>query len=213
MPFLQNFDLQNFVVTMVILVIAITLHEAGHAYAANWCGDDTPKRQGRLSFSPIDHLDPIGTVCMALTVIVGFGLGWGRAVQVNMYNFKHPRWDMLKVAVAGPLMNLIQAVLYAIAIRVCEAKAWSAIGDFQYNFLVTGVEINVALIFFNLIPIPPLDGSKVLSALLPDNHAKSYDNFMNGFGKYILLILIFTHATYYIIGPPVAACTALLVGL
>ena len=197
---------------MVILIIAITLHEAGHAFAADWCGDNTPRAQGRLTFNPIDHLDPLGTLMMAFTVVAHFGLGWGRPVQVNPLKIKHPRWDMLKVAVAGPLMNVVQAIVYAIAIRICIAHPSFGTSDFQFNFLLTGVEINLSLIFFNLIPVPPLDGSKVLSVLLPIEAARSYDNFMNGVGRFILIILVVTSTVRLIIGPPVDLFTQLLVG-
>ena len=196
---------------MVILILAITLHEAGHAFAADWCGDNTPRSQGRLTINPIDHLDPFGTLMMAFTLIAGIGLGWGRAVIVNPSNFKHPRWDMLKVAIAGPLTNVAQAILFTIIIRVCVATH-AGMSDFQYNFLGKAIQINVVLVLFNLIPIPPLDGSKVVSALLPIDTARTYDRFMNGVGQFVIIALVLTHATSYLIGIPAVNITDMLTG-
>jgi len=207
----QNFDFQNFLVSMVILIIAITLHEAGHAFAADWCGDNTPRSQGRLTINPIDHLDPIGTLMMAFTLIAGIGLGWGRSVIVNPSKFKHPRWDMLKVAIAGPLTNVAQAILFTIIIRVCVATH-AGMNEFQYNFLGRAIQINVVLVLFNLIPIPPLDGSKVLSALLPVEAARTYDRFMSGVGQFLVIALVMTHATRYLIGDPAVNITNMLTG-
>lgn len=208
----QNFDLQNFVVSFVILILAITLHEAGHAFAADWCGDNTPRSQGRLTFNPLDHLDPIGTILMVFTLVTGFGLGWGRAVIVNPHKFRHPRWDMLKVAIAGPIMNVFQAIFYTVVIRVCEAISPTTLSDFQYNFLATGIQINIALILFNLIPIPPLDGSKVLSVLLPIDAAMSYDKLMGNIGRGLVLLLVLTHMTRYIVSYPAVHLTNMLTG-
>ncbi len=197
---------------IVVLIIAITLHEAGHAFATDWCGDDTPRLQGRLTINPIDHLDPIGSVMMVVSSLFGIGLGWGRAVQFHPFRLKHPRWDVLKIAIAGPATNLIQALVYAAALRICESNHMFDRGSSQYTVLSIGVQVNVALVFFNLIPVPPLDGSKVLSALLPIDAAQAYDTFMMGVGRYALALLVVTHATNYIIDVPVFVVYYVLLG-
>ena len=92
--------------SMVALVICITIHEFAHAYSAYRAGDDTPKAQGRISLNPLDHLDPMGTIMMVVSSLSGFGIGWGKPVQINPYNFRHPRWDNLRVSLWGPLSNL-----------------------------------------------------------------------------------------------------------
>jgi Zn-dependent protease len=208
----SNFNPQDFFTMMAVLIIAITLHEAGHAYATDWCGDDTPRMQGRLSINPIDHLDPFGSVMMVISSIYGIGIGWGRAVQFHPFRLKHPRWDILKIAIAGPATNVIQALLYAFADRVCQSHNIFAYASSQDLFLTMGVKVNIALVLFNLIPVPPLDGSKVLSVLLPTDMSIAYDSFMMGVGRFALIILVFSHATDYIIGKPVEFIYQLLLG-
>ena len=107
--FFGDFDPYRFVLTMAALVICITVHEFAHAYSAYRAGDDTPRLQGRISLNPLDHLDPVGTIMMVVSSISGFGIGWGKAVQINPYNFRHPRWDNLRVSLWGPLSNILTA--------------------------------------------------------------------------------------------------------
>ena len=204
--------LMHWAITMLVLIVAITFHEFGHAIAADRLGDNTPRSQGRLTINPIDHLDPLGTLMMAVSTYTGFGIGWGRPVLVQFSSLRHPRRDMMLVALAGPATNVIQALIFAVAVRLNDAQGWVPAGSAGDELLTTGVWINLALIFFNLIPITPLDGSKVLSALLPLRQAQAYDRFMGTFGLILFLGLALTRASSYIIGPPVLFCYRLLVG-
>lgn len=179
----------NFVfMQLLAFVLCITVHEFAHAISAYRLGDPTPRRQGRVSLNPLDHLDPLGTLMVILMVLTGArGIGWGKAVQVNPANFDHPRRDMMLVAAAGPFSNLVFAVLIAIAMRLFAQSMTPSLVD----FLVFMVYMNVALMFFNLIPIAPLDGSKILVGLLPADSAYRYELTMFRFGPILLLLLVF----------------------
>lgn len=172
---------------MATLIICITVHEFAHAYSAYRAGDDTPRAQGRISLNPIDHLDPMGTIMMVLSTISGFGIGWGKPVQINPGNFRHPRWDDLRVSLWGPLSNLLTAAAVGTVIRF-----WGPhMTDPVYMFTQTLVLISIVIALFNLIPISPLDGSHIMAALLPREQAIAYGRFMAQFGLLILLGLIF----------------------
>ncbi len=202
----------GWVQTMVVLIIAITIHEFARAIAADRLGDNTPRSQGRISLNPADHLDPLGTLMMAVSTYTGFGIGWGKPVQYNPGNLRRPRWDPLLIAAAGPLSNVLQALLFTAAVRLNTGQHWFAPDSPGDQILSTGIWINLALTFFNLIPIPPLDGSKVLSALLPLRHAQAYDRIMGTFGLILFFALAFTHAAFYLIGPPITFFYGILVG-
>ena len=197
---------------MVVLIVAITIHEFGHAFAADRLGDNTPRSQGRISINPIDHLDPLGTLMMAVSTYTGFGIGWGKPVQYNPGNLRRPRRDPLIIAIAGPITNVAQTLVFTVAVRLCEARGWVEVGSQGDRLLLTGIWINLALVFFNMIPIPPLDGSKVLSALLPIDQARAYDRLMGTFGLLLFFALAFTGALSYIIGPPMRFFYEILVG-
>lgn len=173
---------------LLAFVLCITVHEFAHAISAYRLGDPTPKRQGRVSLNPLDHLDPLGTLMVILMVLTGArGIGWGKAVQVNPANFDHPRRDMMLVAAAGPFSNLVFAVVIAVAMRLFAQSMTPSLEE----FLIFMVYMNVALMFFNLIPIAPLDGSKILVGLLPADSAYRYELTMFRFGPILLLLLVF----------------------
>ncbi|MGQ9881205.1 MAG: site-2 protease family protein [Armatimonadota bacterium] len=179
----------NFVfMQLLAFVLCITVHEFAHAISAYRLGDPTPKRQGRVSLNPLDHLDPLGTLMVILMVLTGArGIGWVKEVQVNPANFDHPRRDMMLVAAAGPFSNLVFAVVIAVAMRLFAQSMTPSLVD----FLIFMVYMNVALMFFNLIPIAPLDGSKILVGLLPADSAYRYELTMFRFGPILLLLLVF----------------------
>ncbi len=185
---------------MVTLVICITIHEFAHAITAYRSGDDTPRAQGRLSLNPIDHLDPFGTVMIVISSLSGFGFGWGKPVLVNPYNFKNPRWDSLKVSLWGPLSNLLTAAIMGTLLRFYA----HAMPLGLLTFAATLTIISISLALFNLLPIGPLDGSRIVASLLPINKAEGYNRFMAQYGLLIFLGLIFLapRVLPIILGPP-----------
>ena len=173
------------------LLILLTFHEFGHAWTALKCGDDTARLQGRVSLNPVVHIDPIGTVLLPLLMIFlspnisRFMIGWAKPVPVNPYNLRNPRLDDILVSLAGPAMNLVLAVaLMALGRAGIIANAEQFVG-----LCVRFASISLLLCFFNLIPIPPLDGSRILFMLLPSR----YDNItatLNQYGPFILLAVV-----------------------
>lgn len=211
---MQNFDLKYFLIGLIVIVCSITLHEFGHAISAYKLGDDTPRRDGRITLWPDKHFDPLGFLMIVLTMLTGFGLGWGRPVMVDPRNFRHPRRDMIIVALCGPLMNLLLAVIAGLILRVAlhgEGTAWltGVPEQFVWSFLI----INLSLMFFNLIPIPPLDGSKILAGLLPYDLAFRYQRLMDQWGMVLLILLLVTRSVGHITQPAVMSTIHLLLGL
>jgi len=172
---------------MFVLIISLTVHELAHAKSAELAGDDTARMAGRISINPLDHLDPVGTIMMVLSSLSGFGIGWAKPVPVNPARFRHPRWDNLKVSLWGPLSNLILAFLFAQVLRFFGAQ----LGYIDKLIVINFVVINIMLALFNLLPITPLDGSHIMSSLLPIKHARRYDIFMMRYGFMILIGLVF----------------------
>lgn len=177
----------------VALIVAATVHEFAHAYVAYRLGDPTPRAMGRLTLNPLAHLDPIGSL---MILLVGFG--WAKPVQINPANFADWRRDSILVALAGPLANVTLVFLLGLPFKLELVDSGSGV---LFGLLGWGLQINAMLAVFNLIPIPPLDGSKVLVGLLPGNLAISYAR-VERFGFLILLALIFTRALPAIVIPP-----------
>ena len=167
-----------FIIVAGLLVFSLAVHEFAHAWVADKLGDPTPRYQGRLTLDPRAHLDPIGTLAIFL-----IGFGWGRPVMFDPYNLKNPKFDTAKIALAGPVMNLVVAVICSILLKTIGGSALSTI-------LITAISLNVMLAIFNLVPVSPLDGSKILLALLPKATAYEYDKFMRQYGSWVLLFLI-----------------------
>jgi Zn-dependent protease len=168
-----------------VLLLALTLHEYGHAWAAVHFGDPTPKEAGRLTLDPLKHLDPLGTIFMFVA-----HFGWAKPVPVNPANFTHPRAD-LWVSLAGIIANLVQAVLYALVWHGLRYAFPAALGLGVRRFLLLGIMVNLSLALFNLLPIFPLDGSHVAKNLLPRRQAYRFSVFSERYGAMILFGLLF----------------------
>lgn len=187
-----------------VLLLSLTIHEAAHAWSADKLGDPTARLLGRVSLNPLVHIDWIGTVLLPIIAVVSrFPLiGWAKPVPVNLGNLRHPRRDFMIVAAAGPISNFLQAFAAAAVLRT----VWDgAIGDEGPGVLVTflfyAVQVNLLLAFFNLIPIPPLDGGNVLLGLLPPNLAAVLDQ-VRQVGFLILYALMLTGIVSAWIMPP-----------
>jgi Zn-dependent protease len=162
-----NFDAQSFFAGLAAFVVAVTIHEFMHAFTAYQLGDATAARLGRVTLNPVAHFDPLGFFMLIFLLLGGIGLAWGRPVPVNPANFRNPKRGMLLVAAAGPLSNLVQAAVFALPLWVAPSvvRGWP---EFARDLLGQLVFINLLLASFNVMPIPPLDGHKILTGLLPD---------------------------------------------
>ena len=170
------------------VLLAITVHELSHAWSAYKLGDPTAKQMGRLSLNPIVHMDPIGTI---LLLLVGFG--WAKPVPVNPLNFRHPGRDNALVSLAGPASNMVCAVVFGLALRpfihAGNGAGTSALASSFQLLAFNIVIISLVLAVFNLIPIPPLDGSHILRELLPPSLRRGFDEFSN-YGSFLLIAIL-----------------------
>jgi len=177
-------------VWILAFAITITIHEASHAWMADRLGDPTARLDGRLSLNPIKHYDPVGTTLLLVLVImrsVGIPVipfGWAKPVPVDPYNLAHPRRDSALISLAGPVSNIALATILAVLVRTLP-------GITLFNLLYPVILLNIALAVFNLIPIHPLDGGKVLIGLLPPREAQQADLFLNRYGMFLLFLIIF----------------------
>ena len=171
-------DIQSYVVQLLlclpIILLSLSLHETAHGYVTYKLGDPTAHSLGRLTLNPLRHLDPIGFLCMLL-----FGFGWAKPVPINTRYFKHPKRDMALTGVAGPLSNLLLAMVFTLLLKIADAtlmnigyhsEITAQMASYLMIFLFLGIQLNVGLAIFNLIPLPPLDGSRVFYALLPSKY-------------------------------------------
>lgn len=163
------------------LLFALSLHEFAHAWAADQLGDPTPRAQGRLTLDPRAHLDPLGTLALLLT-----RFGWGKPVQFDAYNLKDPVRDTALISLAGPLSNLLLAGFLSIIFGL-QIIPWT----WLQLAVIWMIRVNVVLGIFNLVPIKPLDGNKILRAILPAESAREYEQVMDQYGLWILLFLLF----------------------
>ena len=186
---------QKLIIYAVPVLFAITVHEVAHGWIASKLGDQTAKMMGRLTLNPVKHIDPIGTIVVPVMMLIvsPFILGWAKPVPVDWRNLKRPKQDMAWVAIAGPGANLLMMIFWAVLAKLIIV---SGLGNYHYSIPVitmamVGIGINIVLMVLNLIPIPPLDGSRVLSALLPPKAAYQY-NRLEPYGLIIVLLLLFS---------------------
>ncbi|MBR5151618.1 MAG: site-2 protease family protein [Elusimicrobiaceae bacterium] len=197
----------DIIVLLPVLFFSIILHEFAHGWIAYRMGDDTAYYSGRLTLNPLSHVDPVGTLAVpAVCWLFGWPLfGWAKPVPVNPTRLPAPRKDMGKVAFAGPAVNLILAALCAGLLKVSVVLqghlTQQVFGALVY-ILQYGLFVNVFLAVFNLIPIPPLDGGRVLTALLPVQVAVRYDHLVGRYGMWIVVALVLTGVVKYILFPP-----------
>ncbi|MBI2048791.1 MAG: site-2 protease family protein [Parcubacteria group bacterium] len=178
----------DFIFSIAILIMSVVIHEVSHGFVAHALGDPTAKYEGRLTLNPLRHLDPVGSVIVpALTYLLGgFIIGWARPVPYNPYNLRNQKWGPAAVGIAGPLSNIAVAVVFGLVVRF-------GAGALPVSFLSVSaliVLINLILAVFNLVPVPPLDGSKVLFALLPYRLLRVQE-FLERYGLFVLFFFIF----------------------
>lgn len=199
-------DFASMIYRIPALLFAISIHEYAHAQCADSMGDPTARYMGRLTFNPIAHLDPIGAI---LLVVAGFG--WAKGVPINVNNFRNRREGILKVSFAGPAANLFLCFLAALMMALLGRMGM--LSDGLYKFLFWMQLYNVWFAFFNLIPVPPLDGSRILSELLPAKQSWQFNEIVDRYGFYILIALVFTGITSMIINPLANGYLRLIQGL
>lgn len=208
-------DPQGWILSKILIVpgiiIGLTFHEFAHAFVADRLGDDTPRLQGRVTLNPMAHIDWMG---LAALFFVGFG--WGQPVQINPYNFKNRRRDEFLVSIAGVVMNLLLAVVFTFVVKILLVAgiSWSTggFGDSLWECLLYIIQINLVLMIFNLIPVPPLDGFNIIAQIFNFGQKEIYWKLYQ-YGNWLLVILIITGITGLIISPCVNFLYNLLVSL
>ncbi len=173
--------LNMLIISVIFLIIAITIHEYSHALIAYKLGDPTAKIYGRLSLNPLKHIDPLGLLALFI-----FRIGWGKPVPIDTYNFKNPKRDEILVSIAGPASNFILAILASLVLNIVSLSSFPA-------FLLSSfIQLNVFLAVFNLLPIWPLDGSKIILNLLPLESSLNWQESMEKYGYLFILVLAYT---------------------
>jgi Zn-dependent protease len=181
-------DIQTLLIYAIPVLFAITVHETAHGWVASLLGDHSARMMGRLTLNPIKHIDLIGTLVVPafLYFTAGFIFGWAKPVPVNFSALRSPKQDMLWVAIAGPMSNFIMAIIWLVTIFV----AMNTGSQFLADMAQIGIQINLLLAVLNLLPLPPLDGGRVVSALLPPKISYQFDQ-LEAYGLFILLGLLF----------------------
>lgn len=198
---------QKIVVWALPVIFAITLHEVAHGWAAKSLGDRTAEMMGRLTLNPIKHIDPIGTIVLPLLMLAVSPVvfGWAKPVPVTWENLRNPKRDMAWVALAGPAANLVMVVFWVLVIKIAMLMQGAVAVNYLEFFALmgsAGVIINIVLMILNMVPIPPLDGSRVVSSVLPGYWAYQYSR-LEPYGIFILLLLLFTGLLGRVLTPAV----------
>lgn len=210
--------IQEIAIWIIPVLLAITIHEAAHAYAANYFGDNTARMQGRLSLNPLRHIDLIGTIIVPLVILIGshfnFVFGWAKPVSINYSQLRNPRRDMMLSTAAGPLSNFIMAIIWACLLKVAALLNPNTSTAAMFLLLTAraGILINLLLAWLNLIPIPPLDGSKIVAGLLPPRRAYYYQK-IEPYGFFIVLGLLLTGLLSAILNPLLSGSMRVLLAL
>lgn len=203
---MPDLNVPALVITFLVLIFSLSVHEAAHAWSASRLGDDTARRLGRVSLNPVVHTDPIGTLLLPLIAMVSNApvIGWAKPTPINTRNLRHPRRDNILITAAGPVSNLTIAVAAAAALQVIPDGAGASGFDVLTPLSMIATQalfLNVLLAVFNLLPIPPLDGGQILMALLPPRVSVQL-GFLYEYGFLILMGLLVTGVLGYLIGPP-----------
>ena len=190
-----------FLFQIAVLVFSVVIHEVAHGYAALMLGDHTAEREGRLTLNPIPHIDIFGSIILPLLLVITrshFLIGWAKPVPFNPYNLRNQKWGPAMVGAAGPAANILLAIVFGLAVRFIPSFAQGYASEFTFNFVGIAAAItllNLVLAIFNLVPIPPLDGSKLLFAVLP-HQWRGVQYFLEQYGFFILLIFIFSFSSW-----------------
>lgn len=212
--------LQTIAIYALPVIFAITLHEAAHGYVAKYFGDLTAYLEGRVSLNPLRHIDPFGTVALPLILLAvsklfggaGILFGWAKPVPVNFANLRHPKRDMLWVAAAGPFSNFVMALFWALMVKIGLSLPGSYFALPLALMGAAGVFINIIIMVLNLVPLPPLDGGRILVSLLPHRLAYRVAR-IEPYGFFILILLLFTGVLGVILWPAINVLMAVVGGL
>ncbi|MGH8529226.1 MAG: site-2 protease family protein [Nevskiales bacterium] len=199
--------IQQICIWVIPVVFAITVHEVAHGYVARMFGDSTAYMLGRLTLNPVKHVDPVGTLLvpgLLLMMKSGFLFGWAKPVPVSTRYFKHPRRDMAIVALAGPVANLAMALFWGLLLKLGLALGGQGLAQGLIYMGAAGIAINLVLMVLNLLPLPPLDGSRVLNGFLPESAARTVDRFEQ-YGLFLVVILLATGMLSRIMNPMLQA--------
>jgi len=197
------------ILSIIILIFSVIIHEIAHGFMANYFGDPTAKLQGRLTLNPIKHIDPIGSIIVPLiTSLSGFTFGWAKPVEYNPYNLRNKRLGEFWIAAAGPLSNLALAIIFGLIFRFVAGGATAVTPFLEICSYI--IIINLVLAIFNLIPVPPLDGSKLLFAWLPNQYGK-FRVILETYGMIMIIFVIFF--LWPVISPIVSFAFRLITGV
>lgn len=220
---MSEFDLSHAIrlvaISIVPALLGIILHEVAHGWIAKLCGDPTAEAMGRLTLNPVPHIDPVGLAVFALTSLSGaFVFGWAKPVPVDPRYFRHPERDMMLVSLAGPMTNFLLAIFFGFmllaTLHLLPPAHWKSHSwyIFALSSMQAGVVINFGLGWLNLLPLPPLDGSKILAYFLPRNWAIQYMALAR-YGFIIILVLLATGLLNKVLGPLVIGSSQLLLSI